>query len=199
MKVTCICPTMSSRALWLAQAVRCFQDQTYPDLELIVVADDRSAEDLLEGDGRVQLLVLPEVVGVKRNFACSHAAGEIIVHWDDDDYSHPNRIAFQVARLQESGKAVTGFGSMRFTDGRQSWLYEEGGLFGLGTSLCYRRAWWLQNRFEPWNVGQDEDFVSRAIRAGVMDSVPAGDLMHASIHAGNTSPRALSGDSWKPL
>ncbi len=199
MKVTCICPTTASRLTWLAAALECFRAQTYPDLELIIVGDDDSAASLVEGDHRIQLLVLPEVVGVKRNFACAHAAGEVIVHWDDDDFSSPERIVFQVSRLQESGKSVTGFGSMKFTDGEKWWLYSEGGLFGLGTSLCYRRAWWQENRFEPLNVGQDEEFVSRAIRARVMDSVPAGDLMHASIHAGNTSPRTLTGDSWTAL
>lgn len=199
MKVTCICPTMPSRAKWLAQAIQCFEAQSYGDAELIIVADDDSAANLAEGNHRIQLLILPEVVGTKRNFACSHAAGDVIVHWDDDDFSAPDRIAFQVARLGQTNKAVTGFGSMKFTDGKNWWLYEEGGLFGLGTSLCYLRSWWQDHRFEPLNIGQDEEFVSRAIRAGQMDAVPAGELMHATIHPGNTSPRTLSGDSWRAL
>ena len=59
-------------------------------------------------------------IGTKlRNFA-GEANGpawmpEILIHWDDDDYSHPNRIAEQVALLQSSGAdATVGFREMLF-------------------------------------------------------------------------------------
>jgi hypothetical protein len=31
------------------------------------------------------------------------------IHWDDDDYSAPERISVQVERLRVSGKPLTGF------------------------------------------------------------------------------------------
>ena len=37
---------------------------------------------------------------------------DILIHWDDDDYSHPNRIAEQVALLKSSGADVVGFSEM---------------------------------------------------------------------------------------
>jgi hypothetical protein len=39
---------------------------------------------------------------------------DIIIHWDDDDYSHPNRIAEQVALLQASKKQCVGYREMLF-------------------------------------------------------------------------------------
>ena len=47
-------------------------------------------------------------VGVKRNLACEHAEGELIAHFDDDDWYAPNRLSIQVAALRESGHASAG-------------------------------------------------------------------------------------------
>ena len=124
--------------------------------------------------------------------------GEIIAHWDDDDYSAPERLAVQVRSLLESGKAVTGFHSMRFTDGNRWWKYEGTRNYALGTSLCYRRGWWNTHRFPLVQVGEDNQFVSTAHAAGELVTTDAGDLMYATNHPGNTSPRKL-GDNWKPL
>ena len=151
-----------------------------------------------EDDPRVRLIHLagwPES-GAKRNYGCECAAGEIIAHWDDDDYSAPGRLADQIERLLESGKAVTGFHSMRFTDGVRWWKYEGTRNYALGTSLCYRRAWWNAHRFPFVQVGEDNQFVAMAHSAGELVTADAGDLMFATNHSGNTSPRKL-GDNWK--
>jgi hypothetical protein len=75
------------------------------------------------------------------------ALRELIAHRDDDDYSAPGRLADQVQRLTESGKAVTGFRSMRFTDAVRWWKYEGTRNYALGTSLWYQRDWWSTHRF----------------------------------------------------
>ncbi len=102
----------------------------------MILADGQDVRHLVpEHDPRVRLIHLdgwPEI-GAKRNFGCEHAEGEIIAHWDDDDYSAPGRLADQVERLRESGKAVTGFHSMRFTDGVHWWKYEGTRNYALGT------------------------------------------------------------------
>ena len=138
-------------------------------------------------------------VGAKRNLGCELARGEIVAHWDDDDYSAPGRVEDQVQRLTESGKAVTGYHSMRFTDGREWWLYTGPGNYSLGTALCYLRSWWQTHRFEPFDVGEDNLFVARASAHGQLICVPADDMMWASIHQTNTSPRALHSQSWRKL
>ena len=93
----------------------------------MILADGQDVRHLVpEHDPRVRLIHLagwPEI-GAKRNYGCERAAGDVIAHWDDDDYSAPERLADQVQRLLESGKAVTGFHSMRFTDGVRWWKYE---------------------------------------------------------------------------
>jgi hypothetical protein len=122
----------------------------------------------------------------------------VICHWDDDDWSEPQRLADQVTRLVSSHVAVTGYHSMRFTDGVKWWQYSGTPNYALGTSLCYRRSWWESHPFELRNVGEDNQFVSVAAAAGQLKSVSAAAMMHATIHSGNTSPRMIGGN-WKAI
>jgi len=198
--VTCLCLTRN-RLEWLPKAIRSFQQQTFKRRELMILADGQDVSHLVPADDpRVRLIHLdgrPEI-GAKRNYGCGRASGGIIAHWDDDDYSAPGRLADQVEHLVGSRKAVTGFHSMRFTDGVRWWKYEGTHNYALGTSLCYRRAWWNANRFPVVQVGEDNQFVATAHSAGELVTADAGDLMYATNHSGNTSPRKL-GDNWKPI
>ena len=47
-------------------------------------------------------------IGAKRNFACKHAAGEIIAHWDDDDWYSPDRLRYQVMPILAGKADLTG-------------------------------------------------------------------------------------------
>lgn len=198
MKVVCLCLTTVNRRGWLEMAIKCFLAQHYPDLELLIV-DDGSATDLANPEHRIRVISLIDVVGAKRNFGveCARDA-DVIVHWDDDDFSAAGRVSFQVQQLVESGKAVHGFHSMQFTDGVHRWLYTSSPMYALGTSLCYRRWWAIAHPFEPIQCGQDEQFGDLAIRAGQITTCDAGELMYATNHANNTSPRNidLNSASW---
>lgn len=195
--VTCLCLTRNRRQ-WLPKAIQCFQQQTYPRLELLILADGEDVRDLVPEDDRIHLVHLAEQrnIGEKRNFGCGQALGEVICHWDDDDWSAPGRLADQIERLGEF--AVSGYHSMRFTDGTKWWKYEGTPNYALGTSLCYRREWWEKHPFEAKNIGEDNIFVSVASAAKQLVSVDAGELMYATNHHGNTSPRCM-GDNWKPI
>lgn len=199
--VSCLCLTRNRRE-WLPKAIECFERQTYENKELVIVAD--SMADVHGFVHPYDLVVFhPGVVGAKRNVGCSAARGEIVAVWDDDDYSAPGRLAGQVARLQESGKAVTGYRDIKFTDGSKWWQYSGDSFFAAGTSLCFRREWWLAHKFQEINCGQDEAFAafaaSRKQLAGEVDL----NLMYATVHPGNTSPRpvfgSLAGTAWSRL
>lgn len=185
--VSCIMPTRG-RPQFARQAVEYFLAQTWPAKELLIL-DDFFAPSFSAppaGDGiryfseRHKL-----IVGAKRNRCCSEASGDIICHWDDDDYSAPGRIADQVARLLESGAEVTGYSEMEFRNGAKSWLYRGANGYMLGTSLMYWRDAWRRRPFADLNVAEDLLFQAGRKTA----SAPAGELMWASIHPGNTSPR----------
>lgn len=153
--------------------------------------------DLIPADDRIHLINIEEgyLIGAKRNYGCELARGEIIAHWDDDDWSSPGRLADQVQRLTETGKAVTGYRTMCFSDGSHWWLYEGVPSFALGTSLCYRKDWWRSHPFNTVQVGEDGAFVTAAQNERQIAVIEAGGRMFATVHCGNTSPRNLHGNT----
>lgn len=188
-------------------AVELFLAQTWPNKELVVV-DDEDAPSFSEPpcvcnyyleryeNIRYERLRRKLSIGAKRNIACSRAQGEIVVHWDDDDWSAPGRMTDQVERLLSSGLELTGYSEMLFTDGVKQWLYSGCKDYILGTSLCYRKSLWQRRPFDA-DKTTGEDLV---FQLGVPHTaVPAGELMWARSHAGNTSPRVYRGPSWRSV
>lgn len=190
--MTCLCLTRNRRQ-WLPQAIRCYQTQTYPNRELLILADGADVRDLVpQDDFSIRLVHIgpPGTIGDKRNCGCEHAQGELIANWDDDDWSAPERLEQQVARLIASGKAVTGYHSMRNTDHSGNWWrYEGAPSYALGTSLLFRKDWWREHRFPSLQIGEDTDFAKAAYMVNQLISVDAGEVMYFSVHPGNTSPK----------
>ena len=190
--MTCLCLTRNRRK-WLPTAIQCFLEQTYTPRELLILADGEDVRDLVPNDDRIRYVHIEEghQIGDKRNFGCDLAQGSVIAHWDDDDFSAPDRLADQIGRMVDSGKAVTGYNQMRFTDGAKWWLYSGTGNWALGTSLCYRKDWWSGFKFPSTHIGEDMFFVTGAAQVKQLTWAEAGDLMYATIHPGNTSPRTM--------
>ena len=100
--VTADRPVLVQRAIW------CFQQQTYPRKELVVLDNGtQPIEHLLADvpDGSVRYAHVtrgPEtVIGGLRNRSLDMATGDLVVpQWDDDDWSHPERLSRQVEALQ---------------------------------------------------------------------------------------------------
>ena len=196
--VTCLCCTKGRRE-WIPKAIKNFYRQTYKRKELLFVADC-----LCDVPAPLHFPVISRSgfnVGQKRNAGCEFAFGDLIAIWDDDDFSAPGRLSQQVAELERSGKSVTGYRAMKFTDGSAWWEFcyplKD---WVLATSMCFRRDWWLDHPFEPLQVGQDERFCAVAAGAEQLAECADLDLMYATIHPGNTSPRNVNrGFPWVPL
>lgn len=115
--VCAICLT-KDRPEMLARAVRSFQAQTYENKRLIIY--DSSANrsgalnDVSGGVVHIYTRGAERSIGRLRNDANGYSDSGILVHFDDDDVSHPNRIAEQVALLQGSGADVVGYSNLLF-------------------------------------------------------------------------------------
>lgn len=88
-------PTRGNPRL-IARAVRCFQLQTWPERELIILTCQRSAqlEALVANDPRIRVYDTPAglSLGDLRNFTVARAAGTYVATWYDDDCHGPERI-----------------------------------------------------------------------------------------------------------
>lgn len=108
--VSCIMPTYNRRA-FVPQALEYFRRQDYPNRELIIVDDGNDRVGELTRDlADVQYFHLPgrKSIGAKRNLACAHARGEIIAHWDDDDWYSSDRLRYQVMPIIAGNADMTG-------------------------------------------------------------------------------------------
>jgi glycosyltransferase involved in cell wall biosynthesis len=91
-RASCIMPT-ANRPNYIQLATHNFLNQSYRDVELIIVDDSNySIEHLVPKHTRIKYFSMDSgmLVGDKRNFACNKSSGDIIIHWDDDHYYGPN-------------------------------------------------------------------------------------------------------------
>jgi Glycosyltransferases involved in cell wall biogenesis len=202
--VSCILPTRN-RAAYIGQAVRSYQSQTYLHKELIIVDNGSDGtEALIPSDPTIHYARVggTHSTGEMRNLCARRAQGTYICHFDSDDWSAPTRITDQITRLGAQG-VVTGYRSMYFYDDRDglSYLWTTSlGMFALGTSFCYQRAWWQQHPFLPIQIGEDFRFFKTATRGTPwVTSTPINGQMVARIHVGQTSRKNLASDRYKQI
>jgi glycosyltransferase involved in cell wall biosynthesis len=160
-------PTWNRRA-FIPAAIDCFMRQTHENRELVILDDGETVDDLVPADPRIRYERTARVnTGVKRNLVNELADGEIICHWDDDDWSAPDRIADQVGRLVETGKPVTGYGTLLFWDtvaGQAKRYHSQIAGYVCGTSLCYTRDFWQMHRFPDKQEASDNAVVYPVLR-----------------------------------
>lgn len=195
----------ANRAKFVPGALDCFLAQDWQDKELIILDDGENAvpRGLIPDDERIHYFrTAPrETTGTKRNACCELSRGELICHWDDDDWSAAGRISHQVETLLAHPDArVTGFKSILYWDDAKWTGYRYRQLTSAsGTSLMYSRAWWAQNRFGPRQLGEDSDFANRAKRAGVLHVEDGEKLMVVRIHPDRTSTTGISWPHFSPV
>lgn len=125
--VSVIMPTFRpGEELWTA--VRSVLDQTYRDIELLVV-DDGSGEEfetilaeIDDLDDRVTVIRQAANQGAypTRNAGLKRSSGDFITVHDDDDWSHPQKIAAQVGHLLDNSEVPANMSAhVRLTDSGQ--------------------------------------------------------------------------------
>lgn len=221
--VGCVMLT-KNRTKMAQRAVRCFQNQTYGMKALLIWDTGELNQDFQVDDGSKTQPIwhIPaeaytdRKIGGLRNDANGwwhHSAGvnpDILIHWDDDDWSHPNRIAEQVALLQESGANAVGYREMLFWKTRlqdfptvtmetgEAWLYRNNDpRYCIGTSLCYWRTTWEEKPFRddfPLNnqaTGEDNEW-QRDLKRKTESSLARVDLPLGPNRGYGPNPRMIA-------
>ncbi len=191
MLVSCIMPTCDRQDL-VPVALKSYLSQDWPDKELVVIDDGaETVEGLVKQlvpDAVYIYLAEKQVIGVKRNLACEAARGEVICHFDDDDWSAPGRVRDQVLRLVESGKQMTGYHSITYWNGMKAYRYVSPvPPYALGTTMCYQKSFWHGHRFPPKDYAEDNALVYKARDERQLISVDARQMMIVRSHALCTS------------
>ncbi|HEY3496848.1 MAG TPA: glycosyltransferase family 2 protein, partial [Polyangiaceae bacterium] len=97
--MSCLCVT-EDRAAFLPWLLWCFDRQTWPRKELVIVDSSLAPPALGErGDVRVVRAPHRSRVAEKRNLALREARGELLAWFDDDDWQHPERLSVLVPAL----------------------------------------------------------------------------------------------------
>ncbi|TWA76541.1 glycosyl transferase family 2 [Azospirillum brasilense] len=193
--------------------------QTVPDIEWLVFDDSPRPSAYLQplAGPRLKYFYAPRryAIGEKRNILAEHARGEIIVHFDDDDFYAPTYVERLLGWLEAGHDAVTlsGWflhsavhGTFGYWDtarggshhrwGRTARSYVEAAetppsddnLLGYGFSYAYRRSVWEAVRFPPVNACEDAPFMKAARERFRVAAFPdAEGLCLHTLHARSTS------------
>ncbi|HYH79685.1 MAG TPA: glycosyltransferase family 9 protein [Longimicrobium sp.] len=204
--VSCLMPTRDRRR-FVAHALEQFLRQDHPRRELVVVDDGADpVDDLLPADPRIRYhrVARQRTLGAKRNLACSLARGELLAHWDDDDWMPAHRISAQVAALAAAPRAgACGLARLRFFDpaAGRAWEYrwpDRSRPWLAGGTLLFRRALWEKRPFPGLDQGEDTRWVW-SLPAGAVAAIADPGLYAALVHPGNTSRKRTGDDRWHPI
>jgi glycosyltransferase involved in cell wall biosynthesis len=110
--VSCLMVTLDRLAL-AKRSILSYAIQTYPKRELVIVTDgedsfrrslERYVADLgIEGVRFIYPGIERLTLGRLRNLSMDAARGDIVCQWDDDDYSHPQRLMIQAGHMLRRG------------------------------------------------------------------------------------------------
>jgi len=191
--VSCLMVT-GDRARLCARAIACYEAQSYPNTELVVVDD--GSQDLGERLARVRsgpvvYLKLDRdqrrrSLGELRNLSLDAAQGELLAQWDDDDWYHPDRLTEQVAALGKASACVLASTLMHVDSGPWSEHPYEGSLpGGVPGTIVHRRA--PEKRYPEIGRAEDTVYLEQFARRGGV-SVLAGrpHLFLRCYHGANT-------------
>lgn len=190
--VSCIMPT-ANRPNFISLATHYFLNQDYRDVELVIIDDGiESVKSEVPDHHRIKYFYTPPLgsIGNKRNYACEKATGEIIMHWDDDDYYAQDWISRQLKALESSDADIVGLNVIVFfsplvnkfwnyanKDTKRPWLS--------GATMAYRKSFWEKHHFKDIHIGEDYDYIWNSGAKIYAYDYPDGFI--ATLHAGNTT------------
>ncbi|MFA8299959.1 MAG: glycosyltransferase [Hyphomicrobiales bacterium] len=205
-KVSCIMPT-ANRKEFVKRSICFFENQSYLNKELIIIDDGKdSTKDIIPCQNKsIRYINLHKRrnVGEKRNFACQKATGDIIIHWDDDDYYSNNWIDLQVRHLLKSNADITGLCSLYFFDekNKTAWFYDyedHKKPWVHGATFCYTKSFWERNPFPNIDIGEDVFFLWNSCPKKISPHNCLNDYL-GIIHRNNTSPKKTNDIRWTSI
>ena len=159
---------------FLATAMASLRDQTWPDLEVVLVDDGSSPEgaSAVEEAAAIvpgcRVLHLPRNVGAfaARNAGFTAATGDLLGNLDSDDWNHPERVERQVLpMLDDPAVVATESGALRaLPDLRTTWLGYPATRVNASSTLVRREVHEAIGWFDSARRGGDAELQERIDR-----------------------------------
>ena len=214
--VSVIVPTWR-RHDYLPLIHNCFRRQTYKNLELLILDDTETpTPHFADAPPNIRYTHTPtrQPIGTKRNRLVEKARGEIIVHFDDDDFYAPDYVATMVDALGDddvvklSGWYAYGVAQNVFcywdtaapaalqfmVESQQPFTpvhgqpVQDANLRGYGFSYTYKKSAWQVAPFPDRDFGEDYAWIqSLGDRCRIRTLPDAQGLVLHIIHRANTS------------
>jgi glycosyltransferase involved in cell wall biosynthesis len=215
-KVSIITPT-ANRQRFLPAIAQCVLSQTFHDFEWLIHDHGPEAAGEKFTDPRIRYMhdMRAAKIGAKRNLLCHAAQGEIIVHFDDDDFYAPNYIENMLTLMRDrNADFVKLFGFFLYAPEQRVLAYWDlesdfplhfhlspnvpifpflnggnvSGAWGYGFSYVYHRAVWQSFQFPDRDHGEDQVFADAARERFRLDGTQdhARSCLHI-VHGTNTS------------
>ena len=92
---------------FVKRAIKLFENQSWSNKELIIISVNKNEEIISaieESKCKIVFHLVPDglTLGELRNISISHANGDFLIMWDDDDLYHKDRILTMMNVLRES-------------------------------------------------------------------------------------------------
>lgn len=157
-KVSVVVPVYNCAA-YIKRCVQSLQNQTFTDLEILLV-DDGSTDDsgticdtLALADPRIRVFHgKNQGVSAARNIGILQARGEYIAFSDADDFSEPDKIEIQYTNAQKYNVDVSVIGLYRFYSADKK-------IAVFGTKQCYH---WKKGDYTPLKYGLQKKILTMA-------------------------------------
>jgi hypothetical protein len=145
------------------RAVQVFVEQHYLRKQLIIINATPAPVTNVEWHEIKEVQVQPgPSLGILRNMGIDRADGEWIIGWDDDDWSHPYRLAYQMAHRREGMACLLTYQLRCDVDRSTAFLYHRAA--GIPSTMLFPKtlarypdlavaedlAFWVNN----WGYGQ---------------------------------------------
>ena len=192
--ISCLCVTRGKPTM-LKRAIACFESQSYPYLEMVIVweEDDVQTELFLRqvklGD-RYKLCKVPvspikKTLGELRNLSINIADGEYVCQWDDDWYD-PERLSIQMTRLQHSGKPVCLLSRWIIFDGVTEKSYLSKRRLWEGSILC-RKELMYQTSYPILSKGEDTPVIQSLFDRQLLEIIDDEPEIYIYVSHGNNT------------
>jgi len=152
-------------------AIECFDNQTYPNKELIIVnnaSNQFAASELnIAATENIGIYDTPTEVhsGLARNYGIRAAKGQILAQFDADFWHHPERLQTQIAMMAENQSQVCMLANTlkySFFSGNAG-IHQNGKNVSLATMVFVRPK---DVDYPDWDKNEEYGILDRMIRCG---------------------------------